>query len=518
MNRTAWGLTFVVTASAAAGLLVATVRRWEQPAGAAPAVVRRDPRTLSDVELNLILNKIREGDVLAIRGDIPAARRAWSEARRQGEGVWQIHEGIADSLARVALREEALEEYLVADRLVPPEFSEMRSGIWSKRAALVADAGRHEEAFELLLETGELRTLMNLSEKGRDRGRMLAKARERAQTTDARLFALVSAISRKEGAKLEAARALARYARAVVPWDAAVNRQAVAELRAEKKHAEAVDVCRAWVKAEPQNLEAYRLMGDLWLEAGDEKKAVLAYTSIVDVRPGDADAHRELGQAFLSMKRLSEAIVQFEKSKQLRPEEPARWIDLAETTALCDPAEGEKRFDEIAKKTWEPRFGSVVGQIKQRQAVRFIRELETARKSGDSTRAKELRRILASYDVPEGAYDLMFVMTWDTQTDIDMEVIDPSGEHVDHGHPGSKAGGKYWVDNTSGHGPETFTQATVPSGTFRIGAHYHSGSGRTTVQFAVVLYEDTDRELRQEHTLVLEKSGEQKFIADVAVR
>ena len=35
---------------------------------------------------------------------------------------------------------------------------------------------------------------------------------------------------------------------------------------------------------------SYRLMGDLWLDAGDETKAVLAYTSIVDVRPGDADA------------------------------------------------------------------------------------------------------------------------------------------------------------------------------------------------------------------------------------
>ena len=90
------------------------------------------------------------------------------------------------------------------------------------------------------------------------------------------------------------------------------------------------------------------------------------------------------------------------------------------------------------------------------------------------------------------------------------------GEHVEHGHPGSKAGGKYWVDNTSGYGPETFTLAKVPSGTFRVGAHFHSGSGRTTVRFAIVLHEDTDREQRQEHTLVLEKSGEQKFVADLA--
>ena len=120
-------------------------------------------------------------------------------------------------------------------------------------------------------------------------------------------------------------------------------------------------------------------------------------------------------------------------------------------------------------------------------------------------------------NVPEGGlFDLKIIMTWDARSDVDLDVFEPGGEHVEHGHPHSKSGGHYYVDNTQGFGPETYTMPAAAPGTYRIGAHLH-GDVRSTVKFVVILYEDTPREERREETLVLDKNAEVKFIRDVVL-
>ncbi|MBI2900365.1 MAG: tetratricopeptide repeat protein [Planctomycetes bacterium] len=518
MNRMGWAVALLVTSSAAGALGLATWKRWSHAPAAEGSPARRDPRQVGDVELSLILNKIREGDLLAIQGDLAGATRAWGDARRRGAGLWQVHEGIGDSYARAKLFDDAAREYATADALVPASMAAMRGGIRVKRALALERVGRHGEAFALLLDVDPPRIghLYGLYGQGPNKREMMARLRRRAEA-DPRLLCLAAVLSEAEGATADAALAMAKYVRLVEPWNVGLARQVVEKLRGLGRVAQAIEVCRAWAKALPQDWTVYDLMGGLWLAAGDEKRAYLAYTSMVDVRPDDADAYRALGRALRAMGRVDEAVRAFEKSKSLRPEEPDRWIDVAETVAMRDPAAAEKLYDEIAKSNWDARFGNVVEAIRRRMAERLVRELEEARKRNDTARAREIRRQLAAYGVPEAAFDLKVVMTWDTRTDIDMDVIDPSGEHVEHSHPASKAGGRYWTDNTAGFGPETFTLAKA-SGTYRVGAHFHSGQDRTTVKFVVILFEDTDRERRSEHVLVFEKAGEQKFLPDLQVK
>src|SRR5690348_9477942 len=105
-----WGLAFFMTAVIAAAITGA--------AASAPSAdglpPTRDPSTVTPIELELILNKIREGDLLALKKDEGGAQRAWREARRAGEGLWPIHEGLGDSYARARMHETALKEYRLA--------------------------------------------------------------------------------------------------------------------------------------------------------------------------------------------------------------------------------------------------------------------------------------------------------------------------------------------------------------------------------------------------------------------
>lgn len=515
MNKTTWLVAFLITSSAAAALGVATYRRWNDERTKPPAP--RSIDTVSDVELNLMLNKIREGDLHAIKGDLDAAKRAWADASRQGDGLWQIHEGVGDSYYRAGLAEDAVREYAKAEPLVPASMRENLRGIRYKRGMLL---GAKLEAFEILLDLNDplalLTQLVWIYEQCPAKDKMMKLLRDRAKE-DPRVHAVIAKALEKTGDPNHVVD-LAIYAQTCEPWNASLNRSCVAGLAAQKKFGEAVAVCRAWTRAEPQNLEAWKAMGDVWRQAGNDAQAFVAYSSIVDVRPGDADAHRLLGRALLEMNRVDDAIAAFEKSKKLRPEEPDRWIELADAVARKDAAAAERMYDDIAKSKWDARFGGVVATVKSRMAQRYVVELEDARKRGDVPRTRELRRVLADYGVPDAAYDIKVIMTWDTKTDIDMDVVEPSGEQVHHGHAGSKAGSKYWVDNTQGHGPETYTLAKAPAGKYKIGAHYHSGSGKTTVKFTIILFEETDRERRIEQELIFEKSGEQKFLAEVEIQ
>ncbi len=112
---------------------------------------------MTDVEIDLIVNKIREGDLLAIKEDKEGADAAWAEARRRGRGLWPVHEGLGDSLARFEKYGGALKEYFHAEQLLLDEDPGLRAPIVYKRAETLRELGREEEARSSYLYLGELR-------------------------------------------------------------------------------------------------------------------------------------------------------------------------------------------------------------------------------------------------------------------------------------------------------------------------------------------------------------------------
>jgi tetratricopeptide (TPR) repeat protein len=509
-----WGMAFAATVTLSASILFSAAKA-PAPAAAETTVVKRDPATVSDLELELILNKIREGDLLSQRNEFATAKRAWLEARRAGEGLWPIHEGLGDSYARAKLYEEALREYLIAGPLVPEKYAVMRATISAKRAGVLAATGRSLEAIQGYLELNQPAQVGSHILALADSSNSVAAAKlvsDRAEVYDPRLFLLLSRLEAKLGHKTEAAEALAKFSMTVAPWEGALNRQAIEGLRGARKFDLALEVCRAWARSTPQALEAYVLMGDLYRESGREKEAIIAYTSIVEMRPGDAGAHRQLGDIFRGMNRPDEALTQYEAAKKARPEDQATYTALV---ALYD-GKGDKAKSEATMIEATKRFG-LSSELRSRLVSSYQDEITTLKAAGKPDEVRALRRKLASLNVAEaGLFDLKVIMTWDVESDVDLDVFEPGGEHIEHSHPHSKLGGHYYVDNTKGFGPETYTLPSAPPGTYRIGAHLH-GDRRSTVKFVVILYEDTPREERREETLVIERGAEIKYIREVVI-
>ncbi|HVR86130.1 MAG TPA: hypothetical protein VMU54_17540, partial [Planctomycetota bacterium] len=281
-----WALSFAATAGIAAAITAAAA---SAPPGEAE-VPKRNPADVSSIELELILNKIREGDLLALKKDGQGAERAWHAARRQGEGLWPIHEGLGDSYSRAKLYGDALQEYRLAETRVPESLASTRLGISAKRAATLAALGRPLDAIQAYLDLNQIGTfgsrILNLALEG-DRIAAVRVIERHAEIQDPRGFRLVATLYRSLDRDAEAAEALAKIALRLEPWNEALDRQVVQELCQAKHYDTALEVGRGWVRAVPDSADGYQAIGDVLWDAGRKQEAWVAYSSIVDIHPAD---------------------------------------------------------------------------------------------------------------------------------------------------------------------------------------------------------------------------------------
>ncbi len=105
--------------------------------------------------------------------------------------------------------------------------------------------------------------------------------------------------------------------------------------------------------------------------------------------------------------------------------------------------------------------------------------------------------------------ELRVTLSWDTPgTDMDLWVTGPDGEKVYYSNKQGKAGGTLDVDVTDGYGPETYTQARLQPGTYRIQVHFYGGGKPTRATATVIRNEGTPDESRRSKRGILLKSGE----------
>ena len=118
---------------------------------------------------------------------------------------------------------------------------------------------------------------------------------------------------------------------------------------------------------------------------------------------------------------------------------------------------------------------------------------------------------------------LVITMAWNTDnTDVDLHVLEPTGEECYYSHPNTEIGGHITRDVTGGFGPEMYTLQAPESGTYEIKARFYSSdssrlSARTKVY--VTIYQDwgTEDEVISRHVVALETGGDIQPIATIDI-
>ncbi len=177
------------------------------------------------------------------------------------------------------------------------------------------------------------------------------------------------------------------------------------------------------------------------------------------------------------------AVPQFELALEQRGEEPQSYRDLALALARSTSPDAKRAVEllwHVASAQWDGRFPDI-----ELIALHELNDVLAAAK----TAAIPLKQIgIDERFLDPVAVGLRVVLSWDADnTDIDLWVVDPSGEKAVFSNPRTRKGGHLSRDFTGGYGPEIFTIRRPLPGTYVVHANYfgdrrQSLTGPVTIQ------------------------------------
>jgi hypothetical protein len=257
------------------------------------------------------------------------------------------------------------------------------------------------------------------------------------------------------------------------------------------------------------------------LKDGGPGDALKALSSLVEESPGDAVLARDVGMSAMLWGLPAQAFHLFRRVGEARPFEPPTYRAEAQSLVRLGKIDlAIATFEVALAGHWASRFGDFhqIIAVEYRELLRRIAAGEVATSVPDFARE---RFAAVSAVVPVKSADLVVMITWNTDgTDVDLHVVEPSGEECFYGHRSTASGGQLTQDVTQGYGPEMYILPRAPAGTYRIRAHYYASdrnraSARTKVQ--ALIFEDfgTSRQRVTEKTVVLEYGKETHELLDV---
>ena len=178
------------------------------------------------------------------------------------------------------------------------------------------------------------------------------------------------------------------------------------------------------------------------------------------------------------------AVPQFEYALEQRPEEPQSYRDLALALARQsnpDRARAVELLWQVAIGEWHGRFPDI-----ELIALHELNDVLAQTPKGKSIDFQKLG--IPAELLDPVAVGLRVVLSWDADnTDIDLWVVDPSGDKAVYSQPRTKTGGYMSRDFTEGYGPEVYTIRRPLPGTYVVLANYfgdrrQSLTGPVTIQ------------------------------------
>ncbi len=204
--------------------------------------------------------------------------------------------------------------------------------------------------------------------------------------------------------------------------------------------------------------------------------ALRLLSSLVEKNPGDAVMTRDVAFSAMEMGMEEQAYFLFKRVLEKRPYEPQTYHAIARNLDKMGHSELAVLYYEIALSAkWDNRFGDF-NEIAKLDYLNMLKKL----KSTPSFSLKEytdnrLEKLQSEFK--ESEKDLLITISWNTDnTDIDLHVIEPSGEECYYSHPKTKSGGQLTKDVTTGYGPEMYTLTEAKKGKYTVKVKYYSSN------------------------------------------
>ena len=269
--------------------------------------------------------------------------------------------------------------------------------------------------------------------------------------------------------------------------------------------------------------------GHFFFSQGEPALGRRVLTSILELELDDPSLLRVVAYRLAEADELDLAIQLLEDVLELRPEEPQSYRDLALVLARRGEAEGATQTASDLSRAMDLLHQVVLGRWDRFDQIEVITLMELNRTWDLADRlpksvSKHIerpdldKRLRQNLDV-----DVRITLSWDADlTDVDLWVIEPTGEKAYYSNPQTIIGGNVSRDFTQGYGPEEYCLRTAPQGKYLIQANYYGSSQQTllgpaTVKAVVITNFGRDGEKRQELTLRVDKGGDVVTVGEVTL-
>jgi hypothetical protein len=255
--------------------------------------------------------------------------------------------------------------------------------------------------------------------------------------------------------------------------------------------------------------------------ANDAAGAVRVLSTIIEEHPSRGDALRLVGYRLLDLQQPVHAARLFDRVQRARPFEPHSYLDLARALEECGKyGLAAVQYEIVLAGSWHARFHASLKVVAQEDYARMMRAAIQSKKLKTDL-AEHFGDRLEKMDPRQFQSDLRVSISWNTDaTDVDLWVIEPSGEKCFYQNRNTKLGGQLTEDVTQGFGPERYVATKAAKGEYVIVVHYYGVNpnllaGETHVNVIVTKHAGTPQEQVQRHTVILKKHNEQAEVCRV---
>lgn len=232
-----------------------------------------------------------------------------------------------------------------------------------------------------------------------------------------------------------------------------------------------------------QNPSFYFDVANYFYNKGNRPRALLVLSNIADLGLENHQLYKSLTYVLRQWEAYDDALFTAKQLVAWRAHEPQSHRDLA--LALEDNTKYQAAFDELVSALEVNYYGEMAGQY---QGVEDIILMDMNRMVAQHKGIKT-GKLDAKYlgKMPVG---IRIVLNWNQMdTDIDLHVVEPSGEECYYAHRDTKAGARFSKDFTQGYGPEQYLLRHAMNGKYRIKTNYFGESALTENGPATVMVE-----------------------------
>ncbi|MBV1911342.1 MAG: VWA domain-containing protein, partial [Kangiellaceae bacterium] len=273
--------------------------------------------------------------------------------------------------------------------------------------------------------------------------------------------------------------------------------------------------------------------------------ALKVLSSLIEQAPSDVAMLRDVAFASESWGLYQQAFDLHLIAANLRPFEPQSYTYLAKLAERLNRYDLALIYFEMGLASeWSNRFGdySLIHKIDYANFLRKsvadqppLSDQIATTKGKDSAESIEAKRSFYGRDYAklklkrlkgeinlEGS-ELIVAISWNTdRTDVDLHVLEPSGEECYYSHNKTKSGGMLTKDVTTGFGPEMYINKGAPKGKYDLLVNYFSSDRnklglKTKVLVRSIRHWGTDEETETTQTVVLKDQKEKQRVATVKI-